>query len=215
MWPSGLRLAMTLTLNFQGQVWNLLYLSQKWSDYHEMISKHIDWTPGLKCDQWVWPWPWILKFKCDLDLPPHIWPWPWIFMVRFWNNCISEWEGRLTLHKGGCSRSFMTMTMTILWPRSGVWIYQVVTGVPSVVGVPLTHLVFLQNLTKALGGGWGCKVSCGGHHRPMGKTTTGSALDGAVFDIAQILAYLVHNMSRSQLYLGFGHFGWLPSFFGQ
>ena len=45
--------------------------------------------------------------------------------------------------------------------------------------------------------------------------TTGSALDGAVFDITQILAYLVHNMSRSQLYLGFGHFGWLPSFFSQ
>ena len=58
-------------------------------------------------------------------------------------------------------------------------------------------------------------VSCGGHHRPRRKTTTGSALDGAVFDIAQILAYLVHNMSRSQIYLGFGHFGWLPSFFGQ
>ena len=64
-------------------------------------------------------------------------------------------------------------------------------------------------------GGWGCEVSCGGHHRPRGKTTTGSALDGAVFDIAQILAYPVHNMSRSQLYLGFGHFGWLPSFFSQ
>ena len=62
-------------------------------------------------------------------------------------------------------------------------------------------------------GGWGCEVSCGGHHRPRGKTTTGSALDGAVFDIAQILAYLVHNMSRSQSYLGFGHFGWLLSFF--
>ena len=39
------------------------------------------------------------------------------------------------------------------------------------------------------GGGWGCEVSCGGHHRRRGKTTTGSALDGAVFDIAQILAY--------------------------
>ena len=64
-------------------------------------------------------------------------------------------------------------------------------------------------------GGWGCEVSCGGHHRPRGKTTTGSALDGAVFDITQILAYLVHNMSRSQWYLGFGHFGWLTSFFGQ
>ena len=74
------------------------------------------------------------------------------------------------------------------------------------------------------------------------KDPHGSALVGAVFDIAQILAYLVHNMSRSQfdgilfkgpyltclrmadrpfrrdtleLYLGFGHFGWLPSFFGQ
>ena len=46
-------------------------------------------------------------------------------------------------------------------------------------------------------GGWGCEVSCGGHHRPRGNTTTGSALDGVVFDIAQILAYLVHNMSRS------------------
>ena len=56
-WLSGLTLAMTLTFNFQGQIWNLLYLSQKWSDCHKPKSKHIDWTPGLKCDQWVWPWP--------------------------------------------------------------------------------------------------------------------------------------------------------------
>ena len=89
---------------------------------------------------------WILKVKYDLELWPHTWPWPWIFMVKFWNSCISEWEGRLTLHKGGGSRSggsrsFMTMTVTIWWPRSGVWIYQIVTGVTSVVGVPSTHLV--------------------------------------------------------------------------
>ena len=32
MWPSGLTLAMTLTLNFQDQINDLLYLSQKWSD---------------------------------------------------------------------------------------------------------------------------------------------------------------------------------------
>ena len=64
MWPSGLTLAMTLTLNFQGQISNLLYLSQKWSDCYQTKSKHIDWTLGLKCDHWVWPWPW---------------PWPWIF----------------------------------------------------------------------------------------------------------------------------------------
>ena len=30
MWPLGLTLAITLTLNFQGQVWNLLYLN-RWS----------------------------------------------------------------------------------------------------------------------------------------------------------------------------------------
>ena len=62
-------------------------------------------------------------------------------------------------------------------------------------------------------GGWGCEVSCGGHQWQRGKTTMGSALDGAVLDFTQILAYLVHSMSRSQLYLGFGHFGWLHSFF--
>ena len=88
---------------------------------------------------------WILKVKRDLDLWPHTWPWPWIFMVKFWNSCISEWEGRLTFHKGGGSRSFMTMIMTIWWPSSGVWIYQIVTGVTSVVGVPSTHLVGSDN----------------------------------------------------------------------
>ena len=148
MWPSGLTLAMTLTLNFQGQIWNFLYLSQKWSDCHERkanISIELqasNVTNGFELDHNLDLW--ILKVKLDLDLWPHTWPWPWIFMVKFWNSCISEWEGRLTLHKGGGSRSFMTMIMTIWWPRSGLWIYQIVTGMTSVVGVPSTHLVFLQ-----------------------------------------------------------------------
>ena len=181
MWPSGLTLTMTLTKIFQGQIWNLLYISQKWSDCHETKSKHTDWTLGLKCDHrvwpWPWPWPWIFKVKYRIcyisakngpiatkrkanisielqasnvtngfDLDHNLefwrsnvtltfnhtqWPRPWIFMVKFWYSCISEWEGRLTSHKGGGSRSFMTMTMTIWWPRSGVWIYQIVTGVTS------------------------------------------------------------------------------------
>ena len=37
MWPSDLILAMTLTLNFQGQMGNLLYLNQKWSLSHPGI----------------------------------------------------------------------------------------------------------------------------------------------------------------------------------
>ena len=80
MWPLGLTLAMTLTLNFQGQIWNLLYLSQKWSDCYETKSKHINWTLGLKCDHRVWPWPW------------H---WPWIFKVKYRICYISAKNGSI------------------------------------------------------------------------------------------------------------------------
>ena len=80
MWPLGLTLAMTLTLNFQGQIWNFLYLSQKWSDCHGTKSKHINWTQGLKCDHWAWPWPW---------------PWPWIFKVKYGICYISAKNGSI------------------------------------------------------------------------------------------------------------------------
>ena len=39
MLPLDLTLAITLTLNFQGQIWNLLYLTEKWSDCYETKSK--------------------------------------------------------------------------------------------------------------------------------------------------------------------------------
>ena len=146
MWPSGLTLAMTLTLNFQGQIWNWLYLCQNWSDCHETKCEHIDWTLGLKCNHqiWPWPWPWIFKVKyeiccistkiwsdcnqtkskhIDLNSRPQIWQWVWP-----WPWLIFEF-----------SRSYVILT--IWWPRSGVRIYQIVTGVTSVVGVPSTHLV--------------------------------------------------------------------------
>ena len=83
----------------------------------------------------------IFKVKCDLDPWPYAWCWPRIFMVKFWNSCISGWEGRLTLNKGGGSRLFMTMPKTMWWLRSGVRIYHIVTGVTSDVGVPSTGLV--------------------------------------------------------------------------
>ena len=80
MWPSGLTLAMTMTLDFQGKIWNLLYLSQKRSDCQEMKSKYIDWTLCLKCDHRVWP--------CS-------WPWPWICKVKYGICYISaKWADR-------------------------------------------------------------------------------------------------------------------------
>ena len=97
MWPSGLPLAMTLTLNFQGQIWNLLYLSQKWSDCHGTKSKRIDWTLGLKCDYQVLPWPW---------------PWPWIFKVRLpWNEKQTYWlNSRAQMWPSGLP---LAMTLTL------------------------------------------------------------------------------------------------------
>ena len=146
MLPSGLTLAMTLTLKFQGQIWNLLCLSPKWSDCHESRKAYISiellasnvtngFDLGNDLDLW------IFKAKCDGDLWPHAWPWPRISMVKFLNSCFSEWEGRLILNKGGGSRSFMAMNVTIWWPRSGVRIYLIVTGVTSDVGVSSTHLI--------------------------------------------------------------------------
>ena len=78
MWPSNLTLAVTLTLNFQGQILNLLYLSQKWPNCHKTKSKRIEWTLCLKCDHWIWPSPW---------------PWPWIFKVKFGICYISAKNG--------------------------------------------------------------------------------------------------------------------------
>ena len=162
MWPSSLTLAMTLTLNFQGQIWNFLYLSQKWCNCHETKSKHIDWSHGLKCDQWVWPWPWS---------------WPWIFKVKYgicyrsqpkvvWlprnekqtyrlNSRPQMWPMGLTLAMTltfEFSRS--NVILTIWWPRSGVRIYQIMTGVTSDVGVPSTHLVLVIG-----GGGTCCEIA--------------------------------------------------------
>ena len=65
MWSSDLTLAMTLTMNFQGQIWNLLYLSQRWFDCRKMKSTHIEWTEGLNDNQ-VWPWPWPWKVRCKV-----------------------------------------------------------------------------------------------------------------------------------------------------
>ena len=98
MWPSGLTLAMTLTLNFQGQIQNLLYLSQKWSDCHETKSKHIDWTLGLKFDHRVWLWPW---------------PWPSIFKVKYRICYISAKNGRIaTKRKANISIELQASNVT-------------------------------------------------------------------------------------------------------
>ena len=99
MGPSGLTLAMTFTLNFQGQISNWLYISQKWSDCHETKNKHIDWTLGFKWDHQVWPWPW---------------PWPWIIKVKYRIEYISAKNGAIaTKRKANILIDLKTSNVTI------------------------------------------------------------------------------------------------------
>ena len=93
MWPSDSPLAKTLTMNFPGQMWNLLYFNQKWYDCHETKRKHI-----------------------DLNSRPQMWP----VGLTLAMTLMFEF-----------SRSYVILT--IWWPRSGVMIYQIVTGVRCTV----------------------------------------------------------------------------------
>ena len=145
MWPPGLTLAMTLTSIFKVK-YGICYISSqngpiatKRKAYISIELYASDVTIRFDLDNDLDLW--IFKVKCNLDLWPYAWCWPGIFIVKCWNSCVPEWEGRLTLNKGGGSRSFMTLTVTIWWPRSGVRIYHIVTGMTSDVGVPSTRLV--------------------------------------------------------------------------
>ena len=50
-----------LAMKFQGQNWNMLYLSQRWFHCHIMKSTYIEWSEDLNYNH-VWPWPW--KTRC-------------------------------------------------------------------------------------------------------------------------------------------------------
>ena len=148
MQPLGLTLTMTLTLNFKGQIWNLLYISQKCSDYHETKSKHIDWTQGLKCDHGVWPWIWHGICYISAKNGP-------IATKRKANISIELKASNVTMgfdlgHDLDLEFSRSNMEFAIsqskVIRRSGARIYKIVTGVTSDVGVPSTHLVIWEVL---------------------------------------------------------------------
>ena len=122
MGSSGLTLAMTLTLNFQGQISNWIYLSKKWCDCHEMKSKHIDWSQDLKCDHQVWPWPW---------------PWPWIFKVKYEICYISTKSGPIATRRKA-NISIWTLGLKFdsgfdLGHDLDIWIFKVICDLDHLV----------------------------------------------------------------------------------
>ena len=86
-----------------------------------------------------------------LNSRPQMWPMGLTFTITL---TFEFWRSNVTLtfdHTHDIDHEFLwsnfeiAVTMTIWWPRSGVWIYQIVTGVTSDVGVPSTHLVIFCN----------------------------------------------------------------------
>ena len=199
----------TFTSNFQGQIWNLLYLNQRWCDCHGTKSKHIDWSQGLKWDHqvspWPWPWPWMFKVKygicyisaknrpdCHETKSKHI---DWILCLKCEHQFDLDHDLHLAFSRSNIEFSIsqpkvvwlprnkkqtyqlnsrpqmwpmgltlaMTLTfefsrlnviLTIWWPRSGIRIYQIVSGVTSDVGVPSTHLVSYLGWSLMTDGVW-------------------------------------------------------------
>ena len=115
MWPSGLTLAMTLTFNFQGQIYNLLYLSQKWNEKqtYRLNSRPQMWPMGLTLTFEFWRSNVTLTFDRTPDLD-HGFSWS-NFEIAVSQNGRADWH-----YKRCGSRSFMTMTMTI-WCQGQVY----------------------------------------------------------------------------------------------
>ena len=99
--PSGVTLAMTLTLNFQGQMSNWLYLCQKWSDCHKTKSKHINGThqvpkmvrlPRTKKQTYrlisrLQIWPSGLTLAMTLTFNNQGQMQNWLYLCQKWSDC--------------------------------------------------------------------------------------------------------------------------------
>ena len=70
---------------------------------------------------------WILwkeKEVCPLVAEPKMWPWP--LTAKFWNSRVSGMGGLNNIEqKGYRSQSFMTMAVTVCWPKWSARIYRI------------------------------------------------------------------------------------------
>ena len=81
MWPSSLTLAMTLTLNFPGQLWNLLYLSQKMVRLPRNEKQAYRLKPGTQ----MWPSDLTLAITLTLSFQSQIWNLQ--YLNEKWSDC--------------------------------------------------------------------------------------------------------------------------------
>ena len=114
MWSSGLTLAMTLTLNFQGQIWNLLYLSQKWCNLPRNEKK----TYRLISRPQMWPSGLTLAMTLTLNFQSQIWN--WLYLCQKWSDCHETKSKHIDWTLGfKCDHQIWT------WPGPWPWIFKV------------------------------------------------------------------------------------------
>ena len=78
---------LTLTLDFQGQILQMLYLRNGRADWHG--------TKRMWIDRMLHP-------HYDFELWPHPWPWPLIFKVKFWKSRNSGMGCLIDMERKGC-----------------------------------------------------------------------------------------------------------------
>ena len=118
-WPWGLTLAITLTLDFQGQFPNCF--SHEWLGRLMWNEKVVNRLLTEPTDMWV---------------ISHAWPKPWILKVKFWNSPVQGMEGLIDIEQKGCESVIHDHDLDLLVTRGrSVWIYRIVIGVTS------THII--------------------------------------------------------------------------
>ena len=169
IWRMGLTL--TITLNFEFWRSNMEFpisqpkvvrLPRNEKQTYQLYSRPQMWPMGLTLTITLtfefWRSNVTLTFDHTHDLD-HGFSWS-NFDIAVSQNGRANWH----FMKGVAVGHPWPWPWLIWWPRSGVWIYQIVTGVTSVVGVPSTHLVdiwylflpsvlhFLNELSKSFMG---------------------------------------------------------------
>ena len=115
---------------FQGQIWNLLYLSFKWSDCHETKTKHID----LNSRPQMWPSGLTLGMILTLKFQGQIWN--LLHLSQKWSSCHKTKSKHIDWPLGlKCDHRVWP------WPWPWPWIFKVKYGI---------HCIFWQNVAIAM-----------------------------------------------------------------
>ena len=121
MWPSGLTLAMTLTLNFQGEMRNWLYLPKMvW------LPRNEKQTHQLNSRRQMWPSDLTLAMTLTLNFQGQIWN--LLYLNQKWSDCHETKSKHIDLNsRPQCDNGFD------LGHDIDIWIFKVICDLDHLV----------------------------------------------------------------------------------